>query len=716
MGGRFMKKLWLLLALLFLIDPHSMTYPQGVPSPQANLNNVRYAKSFAGPTPDAKIAACLADLGVLPGTCYTEGVTGTFAATLTMSRPYQTLAVGPGTLDFGSTKPGIRISANNVSVIGAGRGLSILKHDSLYKSGIVISTDSGPAPSNITITGLTIQGPSTYASGAVNTSGTAVTWASGSQFNLQWAATITIGTPAVQYKVARVTDATHLVLTSSAGTQSGASYYVGWDANGTIAVACYGCSNSLITANELTGWGHVAIGLGESSYGASYSVANHNIISENWIHDNPGEGIVHYFSNLGVPWPDGYNSEVDNHFENNGLSAVDIATNHNTFRDNILRNNACENKTGDASSVQVAGNYNFLEGNIILGGNQWNVAISGSHNDLSHNVIDGATGAIGASLGEAGHWGHGIQIASGGIGAPANNNVVSHNHVWNNAGYGILMGVPPSGKVNTSGVSISWASGAYFRTSWASRTLVNVNGVVYTIARVTSPTAMTFTTSAGTQTAVNYGAVTNGTILAANDVEYNGIGSIEGGIFNGGVPASSTVYVANRVANNANFQIADGGSHVNGDNQIPPGFSAFPIINPASSGNVSLAGSTMPESVTSGTAPTCTVSGGASAGFGSGATCVVAAGSNDNAGMMYSQATGAPGSSGTVTLTFHAALRSPHSACFYSPSNSTGTWNAGASIIPTGNSTSAPSAAWDNNGVGLTVGSYYGINYNCSGT
>jgi hypothetical protein len=392
-----------------------------------------------------------------------------------------------------------------------------------------------------------------------------------------------------------------------------------------------------------------------------------------------------------------------------------MATNHNTFRGNILRNNACENKSGDASSVQVAGSYNRLEDNIILGGNQWNVAIDGSHNDLSHNVIDGATGAIGASLGQAGDWGHGVQIAAMGIGAPANNNNVSHNHVWNNAGYGILMGVPPSGKVNTSGASISWASGAYFSTSWASGTLVNVNGVVYAIARVTSPTEMTFTTSAGTQTGVNYGGVTDGTILAANDVEYNAIGSIAGGIFNGGVPATNTIYVANRVVNNANFQIADGGSQVNGGNQTTPGSSTFPIINPSFSGNISLVGPRISEMVTSGTAPTCTVSGGASEGFGSGATCAVVAGSNDNAGVMYSQATGTPGSSGTVTLTFHAAFGPHYSACFYSPSNSTGSWNARASIIPTSNSNRTPSAAWDNNGVALTVGSYYGINYYCPG-
>jgi len=711
-----MQELWLLAAMFFAVAPLATTSPQSAPSQQANANVARYASSFAGATPDAKIAACLADLGLLPGTCYTDGVTGTFAATLTIGHPGQKLVVGPGTLDFGPASPGIQISADDVSVIGAGPGRSILKQDNLYRGGIVISTHAGAAaPSNITITGLTIQGPSAYAGGTVNTSGTSVTWASGSQFNPQWAATITIGTPAVQYTVARVTDATHLVLASSAGTQSGAGYYVGWDVNGTVGIGCNGCSYSHITGNELTGWGHVAIGLGEGYYGPLYSVANHNTVSENWIHDNPGEGIVHAFSNPNVPWPEGYNTEVDNRFDNNGLSAVDMATSHNTFRENILRNNACENKSGDASSVQVAGNYNFLEGNIILGGNQWNVAIIGSHNDLSHNVIDGATGAIGPSLGQAGDWGHGIQISASGIGRPANNNRVSHNHVWKNAGYGILMGVPPSGRVTTSGAYATWVSGADFNTSWASGTQVNVNGVVYVISRVISRLEMVLTTSASYQTGVDYGAVTDGTILAFNDVEYNAIGTVAGGIFNGGVPATNTVDVANRVVNNANFQNSDGAAHASDTNQVALGSGAFPMINPASPGNPFAFGPGMSEKVIPDTAPTCTVSGGASVGFGPAPSCVAAAGSNDNAGVVYSQATTAPGSSGAVTLTFHTPGRHD-SACSYSLSDSTGAWNARASIISTSRSTNTPSAAWDNNGVPLAVGSYYGINYNCSGT
>lgn len=65
-------------------------------------------------------------------------------------------------------------------------------------------------------------------SGTVNTSGTAVTWASGDQFT-NWggstpALTTTININGVSKAISSVTDATHLVLTASVGTQTGVSY------------------------------------------------------------------------------------------------------------------------------------------------------------------------------------------------------------------------------------------------------------------------------------------------------------------------------------------------------------------------------------------------------------------------------------------------------------------------------------------------------------
>jgi len=68
--------------------------------------------------------------------------------------------------------------------------------------------------------------PSNAYSGTVDTSGTSVTWISGNTFGLGWdndgGALIVINS--VTYTVSSVTDTTHLVLTTSAGTQSGVSY------------------------------------------------------------------------------------------------------------------------------------------------------------------------------------------------------------------------------------------------------------------------------------------------------------------------------------------------------------------------------------------------------------------------------------------------------------------------------------------------------------
>ena len=72
------------------------------------------------------------------------------------------------------------------------------------------------------------------ASGTVNTSGTAVTWASGNKFintgsgfnAAQWPAGTPITINGVAYSIASVTNSTALVLSSSAGTQTGHNYTV----------------------------------------------------------------------------------------------------------------------------------------------------------------------------------------------------------------------------------------------------------------------------------------------------------------------------------------------------------------------------------------------------------------------------------------------------------------------------------------------------------
>lgn len=80
------------------------------------------------------------------------------------------------------------------------------------QTGVVFSGPGGSVPANFQ-----------NGSGTVDTSGTAVTWVSGDTFDASNVGnTFTIA--GVNYTVAFVTDATHLVLTSSAGSQSGAAY------------------------------------------------------------------------------------------------------------------------------------------------------------------------------------------------------------------------------------------------------------------------------------------------------------------------------------------------------------------------------------------------------------------------------------------------------------------------------------------------------------
>ncbi len=64
----------------------------------------------------------------------------------------------------------------------------------------------------------------------------------------------------------------------------------------------------------------------------------------------------------------------------------------------------------------------------------------------------------------------------------------------------------PGGNVSTSGTAVTWASGEQFPypTTWASGQIFQINGNNYTISSVNSPTSLTLTASAGTQTNVSY--------------------------------------------------------------------------------------------------------------------------------------------------------------------------------------------------------------------
>jgi hypothetical protein len=119
-----------------------------------------------------------------------------------------------------------------------------------------------------------------------------------------------------------------------------------------------------------------------------------------------------------------------------------------------------------------------------------------------------------------------------------------------------------------------------------------------------------------------------------------------------------------------------------------------------------------------GTAPTCAVTGFASAA----PTCLFTSGSNNNDGIMYATAGAGSAASGTFTLTFSSPLGTNNAVCHYTLfDNGSGAWNARATAIagmPTGPATmiTASVVNWDNNSAALTSAAVYTVSYICGGT
>lgn len=119
-----------------------------------------------------------------------------------------------------STRPALTLGAvSGQAVDNSASKATFTITGPLTVSGAFITTNSTISGT----TGTLVGAADFQATGTVNTSGTAVTSASGTQFSAAWnGQSITInGSP---FTISSVTDATHLVLTSSAGTQSGVAY------------------------------------------------------------------------------------------------------------------------------------------------------------------------------------------------------------------------------------------------------------------------------------------------------------------------------------------------------------------------------------------------------------------------------------------------------------------------------------------------------------
>jgi hypothetical protein len=185
--------------------------------------------TFPGATMDAKLQACI-NAAAPAGTCDARGITGTQVAASTLKvNKSVTILWGAVNYQTGSLFPGIYVSADNVAFVGLGRGITTIGTSVLYRYALQLGSSSTyPGPNNFSMSGISMVGPNPNYSGTVNTSGTSVTWVSGSTdfTNLVAGEYIRIGPLLTPYKISTVNSNTSLTLSTSAGTQSGVPYRV----------------------------------------------------------------------------------------------------------------------------------------------------------------------------------------------------------------------------------------------------------------------------------------------------------------------------------------------------------------------------------------------------------------------------------------------------------------------------------------------------------
>jgi hypothetical protein len=91
-------------------------------------------------------------------------------------------------------------------------------------------------------------------------------------------------------------------------------------------------------------------------------------------------------------------------------------------------------------------------------------------------------------------------------------------------------------------------------------------------------------------------------------------------------------------------------------------------------------------------APACA----AASGWGSSPSCAVDTGSSDTAGIITVTVGGTPGTSGTSTVTFSAALGTNNPACVVSLMDGSTAWNAAATTKVVTSTTTVLTIAWNN--------------------
>jgi len=420
---------------------------------------------------------------------------------------------------------------------------------------------------NITIRDLTFDGanaPINSGYGVVSTSGTTVNWTSGSHFYTDgtWsgqAVSIYVNNVLSYYVIDHVVNSTQMVLTTSAGTTSGGSYFMSgleysvlgfFDVDHLRVQHCrfINVYPTLVTAFYAT-----------SAYdGGGDIVFDHNYFQVTAASPDQNEGI-----NLGTAGVVPVNGvKITNNVfngtgmlivSNGGLIEGNTITNWQfgagytamyspVCASNIIAHNVIAGGTGiDANATRVNGiedwcPYDTISDNQVSGNYGDGIDVGGRNSVVTGNIalnngisipglLSGITCRYATTSANCtystftgnrsldtnpnpalGTQGYGFAIQTNGTGTYATYITVDASNNFNYNTENPTNYLTAQGVVNTGGEAVTWVSGSPFVTTagnWVGMTIV-IGGVEYSIAAVNSATSLSLTTSAGSQSGVAY--------------------------------------------------------------------------------------------------------------------------------------------------------------------------------------------------------------------
>lgn len=193
------------------------------------------------------------------------------------------------------------------------------------------------------------------------------------------------------------------------------------------------------------------------------------VIINNTIHDNSG-GIQ--IANTGVTGQDHSGiSFTENRIYNNANDAI-LATISNTGG-------------GNMTGIRAENNEIFCNG--------WPASGAGFSTNCSAGFLQSGAVSSGNGVGVDIIQQNGLTILR---------SIITGNYIHDNTFEAVALSTVINPVVSTSGTAVTWVSGTHFNTQWVAGQYILIAGVSYQIASVSSNTALTLSTSAGTQTNV----------------------------------------------------------------------------------------------------------------------------------------------------------------------------------------------------------------------